>query len=88
MDTGAAFGCVETEAERGVRVVRDPCPSVGVDGSVGFARRYDLDAAGGEQRTQTDAERKIGCLLERSAGQVCAGIVTAVSRVEDDDKAG
>ena len=56
VDAGAGLRGVQAEAGLGVGVVGDLGAAVVVDGGVGFAGGDDGDAAGGEQRTEADAE--------------------------------
>src|SRR5690348_16925049 len=61
---------------------------VWIDGLIGFPGRNHLNASGGEQRTQSDAEGEVGILLQLSAGEVSTRIVSAVSGIENHDESG
>ena len=91
MDAGAALGGVEAEAGLSVGAVGDFGAPAGVDRSVGFAGGDDSDAARGEQRAEADAEGQgDGFLGLAGAGGVledAAGVVAAVSGIEDYDEA-
>ena len=59
MDSGAAFGGMQGEADRGVDVVGNLCPAVLLNGGVGLAGRHYRQAPGGQQGTEAHAEGEI-----------------------------
>ena len=87
MNAGAGFSGVQTEAGLGVGVVGDLGAAGCVEGDIGLAGGDDLYAARGEQRTQADAEGE-GEGFFRLAGEMAAVVVSAVSSVKHDEKAG
>ena len=79
---------MEAQAGLGFGVIGDFSAAVEVDGRVGLARGEDLDAAGGQERAQPDAEGEREGFFHLAVAQVAAGVVAAVSGIEDDYEAG
>jgi hypothetical protein len=92
VDAGAALGGMEAEAGGGVGVVGDFSAAIGFNDGVGFAGGDDGDAAGGEQRAETDAEGEgegfFGLSGARWIGEVATDVVAAVGCIEEDYEAG
>ncbi len=88
VNAGTAFRSVEAQAGLGPGVVGDFSAAVEVDGGVGLARGEDLDAARGQEGTQPDAEGEGVGLFQLAVAQAAAGVVSAVSGIEDDQEGG
>ena len=88
MNAGAALGGVQAEASLSLGVVGDLGAAIGVHGGVGFASRYDLNAASSQQRAQPHAEGECEGFFQLIVSEASAGVVSAVGRVQHHDEAG
>jgi len=88
MNSGTALAGVETKAGCGIGMIGNFCAPVQVNGSVRLSGGDNLDATGGEERTQPGVEGEICVLFELTTIEMSTGIVAPVGSVEYDDKAG
>ena len=88
MNSGTALAGVETKAGCGIGMIGNFCAPVQVNGSVRLSGGDNLDATGGEERTQPGVEGEICVLFELTAIEMSTGIVAAVGGIQNDDKAG
>jgi len=84
----AATAGVKAETDGRIGVVGEGGALVEVEGGVGLAGGYDLDATSGEQGAEADVEGEVGGLFELAAIEVAASVVATVGGVEEDDEAG
>ena len=87
MNACAAFGGVEADADGGIGVFGDGRALVEIERGVRLTCSDDLHTASGKLRPKADVEGEIGRFLELTAIQVCAGVVAAVGRVDEDNEA-
>ena len=79
---------MQTQARRGLRVVRNLRTLFRIDRHIGFARRHDCHSPRCEERPQPHTERKRCSLFHLPAGEPSTRVVAPVRCIQNHYKSG